>query len=242
MQIRLFRLTLPAIVQLAFQRVTANNSSLDARIWVNSRLAARPGAVLAWEEGRPMADDLLKEGAGVRSGDEFFNLYSHDFLRVTAATPRVRVADPEFNARETVSLMHEAAHTRSVLALFPELGISAYSCDDLFHQKALLSGCVAAIAEIAGASRKLRLITVVGVPLQVDHLLYNCAAVIANGRILGDTQDVSSQLSGVLRAALFRSRRCGDAERDRTAGPKWRAVRQPPAVSAWRAAAAELLR
>ena len=184
-QIRLFRLTLPAIVQLAFQRVTANNSSLDARIWVNSRLAARPGAVLAWEEGRPMADDLLKEGVGVHSGDEFFNLYSHDFLRVTAATPRVRVADPEFNARETVSLMHEAAHTRSVLALFPELGISAYSCDDLFHQKALLSGCVAALAEIAGASRKLRLITVVGVPLQVDHLLYNCAAVIANGRILG---------------------------------------------------------
>lgn len=121
----------------------------------------------------------------MRSGNHFFNLYNHDFIRVAVATPRVRVADPAFNTRETISLMEEAGRTRSLLALFPELGISAYSCDDLFHQTALLSGCLVALQQIVEASLKFPLISVVGVPLQVDHLLYNCAAVIENGRILG---------------------------------------------------------
>jgi NAD+ synthase (glutamine-hydrolysing) len=121
----------------------------------------------------------------VRSGDQFFNLYNHDLVRVAAATPSLRVADPVFNAQETTTLMQEAARSHSVLALFPELGISAYSCDDLFHQRALLDGCMAALGQVVEASRELPLVSVVGAPLQVDHLLYNCAAVIANGRILG---------------------------------------------------------
>ena len=114
----------------------------------------------------------------MRSGDQFFNLYNHDFVPVAAATPRVKIADPAFNAHETIALMQKATDGRSVLALFPELAISAYSCDDLFHQKALFSGCLAALEQILEASRKLPLISVVGLPLQVDHLLYNCAVVI----------------------------------------------------------------
>lgn len=70
----------------------------------------------------------------MRAGEEFFNLYNHDFIRVTVAIPGVRVAYPAFNAKQTIAFMQEAARTQSVLALFPELGISGYSCDDLFHQ------------------------------------------------------------------------------------------------------------
>ena len=121
----------------------------------------------------------------MRSGEQFFNLYNHGFVRVAVATPRVNVADAAFNAQGTIALMREAVRARSVLALFPELGIPAYSCEDLFHQKALLSACVDALELIVEASRDLPLLSVVGMPLQVDHLLYNCAVVIGNARILG---------------------------------------------------------
>src|SRR5262249_15254257 len=68
---------------------------------------------------------------------------------------------------------------------FPELGLSAYSCEDLFHQRALLEGCRTELARIVRASQIHPVVTVVGMPLQVDHLLFNCAAVINRGRILG---------------------------------------------------------
>src|SRR5438067_998690 len=115
----------------------------------------------------------------------FFNLYSHDFARVAVGTPRCRVADPAFNARETIALARQAQEQGAVLAAFPELGLSAYTCDDLFHQRALLEGCIAALAEVVEASSTLPLALIVGLPLRVDHVLFNCAAVIANGRILG---------------------------------------------------------
>ena len=121
----------------------------------------------------------------MRQGDNFFNLYSHDFVRVAVGVPAVRVADPAFNADQTITLMREAAGRKSLLALFPELGLSAYSCDDLFHQRALLDGCRAGLAKIVEASVALPLIAVVGVPLEVDHLLFNCAVVVGRGRILG---------------------------------------------------------
>jgi NAD+ synthase (glutamine-hydrolysing) len=121
----------------------------------------------------------------MRSGEEFFNLYNHDFVRVGVATPSVRVADPAFNSAETMTVVQEAARTRSVLVVFPELGLSGYSCDDLFHQRALLDGCLDGLEQILEASRSLPLVIVVGAPLQVDHLLYNCGVAIGNGRILG---------------------------------------------------------
>jgi NAD+ synthase (glutamine-hydrolysing) len=69
--------------------------------------------------------------------------------------------------------------------LFPELGLSAYSCDDLFHQRSLLDGCRDALATVVEASRDLQLVAVVGLPIQFGHLLFNCAAVVSRGRILG---------------------------------------------------------
>ncbi|MCO6427290.1 NAD(+) synthase [Nitrosomonas communis] len=116
---------------------------------------------------------------------EFFNLYHHGFVRVAVGIPEVRVADAVFNATATITLMAQAAEQHAILALFPELGLTAYSCEDLFHQQTLLTGALDALGMVLDASKQLELITVVGLPLQVDHLLFNCAVIVYRGRILG---------------------------------------------------------
>ncbi len=115
----------------------------------------------------------------------YFNLYSHNFIRAAVAIPEVRVADPAFNAQQTLDLMRKAVERRAALAVFPELGLSAYSCEDLFHQQALLDAAQAALRQVLSESAELPLVATVGLPLQIDGLLYNCAAVISRGRILG---------------------------------------------------------
>jgi NAD+ synthase (glutamine-hydrolysing) len=115
----------------------------------------------------------------------FFNLYRHGFARIAVAVPTLRVADPAYNANETVALMRQAAERRAVCAVFPELGLSAYSCDDLFQQQALLDACQQALAQVLEASRGLPLLVTVGMPLRVDDLLFNCAIVLCDGRLLG---------------------------------------------------------
>ena len=115
----------------------------------------------------------------------FFNLYSHNFVRIAVATPQVRVADPVFNADQTITLMRQAAERQALLVVFPELGLSAYSCEDLFHQQALLDSSREALGRVVQASREVPVIAVVGVPLTVDNMLFNCAAVVHKGSILG---------------------------------------------------------
>lgn len=121
----------------------------------------------------------------MKAGQDFHNLYNHDFVRAVVAIPEVRVADPAFNAARTIDLMREAAARKAILVLFPELGLSAYTCDDLFHQRALLDGCKEGLARLLEASAELPIVAVVGMPLAVDHLLFNCAVAIRRGRILG---------------------------------------------------------
>ena len=121
----------------------------------------------------------------VTSESNFFNLYNHGFIRVAVGVPELQVADPSFNAAKTIELMRRAAAERAILALFPELGLSSYSCEDLFHQQALLDGSVEALRTTLKASEDLNLIAVVGMPVQVQHLLFNCAVVFYRGRILG---------------------------------------------------------
>ncbi len=118
-------------------------------------------------------------------GEEFFNLYNHGFIRAALGVPEVQVADPAFNAARTVELMEQAEGDQALLVLFPELGLSAYTCEDLFQQQALLDASLTALHTVLEASARLSLIAVVGVPLQVDHLLFNCAVVVHHGRILG---------------------------------------------------------
>jgi NAD+ synthase (glutamine-hydrolysing) len=115
----------------------------------------------------------------------FFNLYAHNFVRAAVGIPEVRVADAGFNADQIIALMQQAADRRAMLVVFPELGLSAYSCEDLFHQQALLDACTRALSKVLQASAGLPLVAMLGVPLRIDGLLYNCAAVISQGRLLG---------------------------------------------------------
>jgi len=117
--------------------------------------------------------------------DNFLNLHNHDFVRIAVGVPRCRVADPSFNAHEINELLAQAAARGASLVAFPELGVSAYTCDDLFHQRALLDACEAGLSAIVSASKVVSCIAVVGLPLRVDHRLFNCAAIVHRGRILG---------------------------------------------------------
>jgi len=128
---------------------------------------------------------MATRGLGSEMNREFLNLYRHGYVRIALGTPLVRVADPDFNAAQTISLLEQAATARAVVAVFPELGLSGYTCDDLFHQSALLDGCVRALAHIRDASRQIATVCIVGAPLRIDDAVFNCAVVVHRGRVLG---------------------------------------------------------
>ena len=115
----------------------------------------------------------------------FFNLYHQGFVRAAVCIPEVKVADVSFNVQKTMELAKKAAQQKAILAIFPELGLSAYSNEDLFHQDALLKSVEEALITIKEASAKLNLIFVCGAPLRVDCRLFNCAVVFYRGNILG---------------------------------------------------------
>ena len=123
--------------------------------------------------------------AQMATRDAFFNLYRHGFARVAVATPALRVGDPAYNAAATLALMRQAARDKAIVCVFPELGLSSYTADDLFHQQTLIDASQAALARLLEATRALPLATLVGLPVQVDGLLYNCAALLCRGRLVG---------------------------------------------------------
>ena len=115
----------------------------------------------------------------------FFTPYRHGFVRAAVCIPLVRVADPVFNAQQTVALAERAADQHAAVALFPELGLSAYSCEDLFHQSALLDATEKALAHVVEASVAWETVLLIGLPLRVEHRLLNVCAVVQRGKILG---------------------------------------------------------
>ncbi|HZD65424.1 MAG TPA: NAD(+) synthase [Acidimicrobiales bacterium] len=115
----------------------------------------------------------------------FDSLYRHGFCRVAVAVPAVRVADPSFNVEHTVTLAREAAGQDAVLCAFPELGLSCYSAEDLFHQRTLLDTAEDALGRLMEQTADLSMVVVVGSPLRVDGRLFNCAVVVHRGRVLG---------------------------------------------------------
>jgi NAD+ synthase (glutamine-hydrolysing) len=115
----------------------------------------------------------------------FFSPYRHEFVRVAACVPRIGVGDPAFNAAQTLELVRHGDAQKIAVMIFPELGLSAYAIDDLLLQDALLDRVETALGDIATASRDLFPTIVVGAPLRRRGQLFNCAAVISRGTILG---------------------------------------------------------
>ena len=107
------------------------------------------------------------------------------FVRVAAVVPRVKVADVNANVAEICRLAEEAERQEVSIAVFPELSVTGYTCADLFGQQLLIGKAEEGIKQLKSFSRGKKLTMVVGVPVRVAGNLYNCAAVIHNGKLSG---------------------------------------------------------
>ena len=109
------------------------------------------------------------------------------FVKVAAATPDIRVADVEYNAGQICHMIDEAVNEGAKIIVFPELCITGYTCSDLFTQEVLLDHAREALHQIAVYTEEKDALVFVGVPLSVDGELYNVAAALNHGEILGLT-------------------------------------------------------
>lgn len=107
------------------------------------------------------------------------------FIRVASATPQVKVADVEFNVNEIIRLSTQADSENCSLIVFPELSLTGYTCGDLFLQRELQDAALTGLYDIAQASCELNLVIVVGLPYKFEGKLYNVAAVVSRGEVLG---------------------------------------------------------
>lgn len=121
----------------------------------------------------------------MESSSTFFNLYRHGFIRIAACIPELKVSDPVFNAEKTLDLVRRSHENKAVLAVFPELGISGYSNEDLFFQNALLLSVQDALESLLASTRDMDIIVIVGAPLKVMNALFNCGIVLYRGSIAG---------------------------------------------------------
>ena len=109
----------------------------------------------------------------------------YGYIKTAVASPKLRVADPYYNAEEIIRCAQEADQNQAQVLVFPELSITGYTCGDLFHQDPLLDAALIALQRIQTASEKLDTLLIVGIPLRIKNELYNCGAVIQQGRLLG---------------------------------------------------------
>ena len=107
------------------------------------------------------------------------------FIPVAVGSPRIRVADCHYNAEQIFTMMRAAEREGVKVLVLPELCLTGYTCGDLFYQDTLLDGACAALQTVLDATRNLEVLTAVGMPVQVEQKLYNCAVVIQKGEILG---------------------------------------------------------
>ena len=109
----------------------------------------------------------------------------YGFINVAAAVPAIKVADVDYNVQQIESLMAQAEGKGVEILVTPELCITGYSCQDLFREQLLLDKSEEGILQLLDFTRKLDTILVVGAPVLVNSLLYNCAVIIQRGQILG---------------------------------------------------------
>lgn len=109
----------------------------------------------------------------------------HGFVKVAAVTPDIKVADCIYNTAQICVKMREAAEQGAKVIVFPELCITGYTCGDLFWQEQLLTSAKHELHQVIFASRELDALVFVGLPWEKDGKLFNTAAVISRGRLLG---------------------------------------------------------
>ena len=126
------------------------------------------------------------------------------FLRVAAAGPRLKVADPDYNVGEILGLAAEARRRGVQVAVFPELALTGYTAGDLFFSvSTLVGGAERALARLLRETAESAVVLVVGLPVAVDSQLFNAVVVVQSGRLLGRrAEELPARLQGVLRGAL----------------------------------------
>ena len=107
------------------------------------------------------------------------------FIKAAAVTPKIRVADPVYNAQVICERMEEACDAGAKIIVFPELCITGYTCGDLFLQQLLLEEASRQLLEIAAHTREMDALVMVGLPMEREGRLYNVAAALWKGEILG---------------------------------------------------------
>ena len=115
----------------------------------------------------------------------------YGFVKTAAATPKIRVADCDYNANQIIACVKEAYQNGASLLVFPELCVTGYTCSDLFLQSTLLKAAEKAVLKIKNETKDLDIVFVVGVPIAVKQSLYNCGVVICRGEILGAVPKVN---------------------------------------------------
>lgn len=117
--------------------------------------------------------------------DKNINLIDYNLLRIATCSPELKVADPEFNANEIIKLINNDELKDCNFILFPELSLTSYTCGDLFLDNNLLKAAIDNLDRILESSEELNSVIIVGCPINIDSILYNCGVVIQKGQILG---------------------------------------------------------
>jgi NAD+ synthase (glutamine-hydrolysing) len=110
---------------------------------------------------------------------------TYGFIKVACASPKTMVSDCNYNTEQIMEQMSIAKDEKSAVLLFPELSITGYTCGDLFFQNTLLSSALESLEKIKVHSQYMDLLTVVGLPIQLNNAIYNVLAVVLNGQLLG---------------------------------------------------------
>lgn len=109
----------------------------------------------------------------------------HGFIQVAAAVPAVKVADVDYNVQQVESMIAQAERQGVEVVVFPELCLTGYSCQDLFKEQLLIDKAEEGLLALLDFTRKLNVISIIGLPVQAGGLLYNCAAVVQDGQLMG---------------------------------------------------------
>ena len=112
-------------------------------------------------------------------------LKEQGFVRVGAVVPKLKVADTEFNCNEIIKQIEIASNNKIQIAVFPELCVTGYTCQDLFEQDTLLEEAEKALNKILDYTNNLDIICIIGMPIKAENQLFNTAVVIQKGKILG---------------------------------------------------------